>query len=293
MLSDLAAIEADGALLEEREFARRAKAIDFIEFNLVDRIDLLPGAEQDAKLTTLRQSAVRVKRQLEEIDQRLFTRLRADIRSGALRGPALGVRIRECAGAEGGRTRTESGYDVLDAFVNGLLLFNPVPVGTRAPEPEMVPLQPTPVRVVLELVERARLTGDDTFFDLGSGLGQVVILVHLLSGAIARGVELEPAYCDYSRKCAADLGLSTVLFDDADARQAGFGDGTTFFMYTPFEGSILEEVLARIRDLARRRRIRVFTYGPCTVETARQDWLAGAGDVAPGDTYRLAEFRSR
>jgi hypothetical protein len=39
------------------------------------------------------------------------------------------------------------------------------------------------------------ITQADVFFDLGSGLGQVPILVNLLSGAAAKGMEFEPVYC--------------------------------------------------------------------------------------------------
>ena len=66
----------------------------------------------------------------------------------------------------------------------------------------MVFYQPTPGRIIFELVERAALQKHDTFYDLGSGLGQVVILVSLLSGARAKGIEFDPAYCEYARRCA-------------------------------------------------------------------------------------------
>jgi SAM-dependent methyltransferase len=155
----------------------------------------------------------------------------------------------------------------------------------------MVFYQPTPARIIFELVERAEFQKDGTFYDLGSGLGQVVILVNLLSGATAKGVEFDPAYCDYARRCAQELNLSKVDFVNADAREADYADGTAFFLYTPFEGKMLQEVLERLKGEAQRRRIQVYTYGPCTVQVSRQDWLKRV-DQKAHHINELAVFRS-
>jgi SAM-dependent methyltransferase len=292
--SDLEAIEKNAALYEETNFDRRARAIDYIEFNIIDQIEgLLHTINQPEKLTILKQSAERVKRQLEGIDDTLFQRLRADIRSGGCPGTALKGLIDEYVRGDpsGGRQQDEIGYDSLDMFINGLLLINPVPLETKAREPEMVSYQQTPARIILELVEKAHLTAKDVFYDLGSGLGQVPILVNLLSGVEAKGIEFEPAYCDYARGCAADLNLSRVEFVNVDARQADYSDGTVFFMYTPFKGRVLQEVLEKLQRESRRRRIRLFTYGPCTPEVSRQNWLKGIAENR-ADLYKLGEFSS-
>ena len=95
----------------------------------------------------------------------------------------------------------------------------------------------------------------------------------LLSEAQAKGIEFEPAYCDYARQCAKELNLSRVEFTNADAREVDYSDGTVFFMYTPFEGRLLQEVLEKLKGESRRRKIRVCTYGPCTLQVSRQGWL--------------------
>ncbi|MCI0550307.1 MAG: class I SAM-dependent methyltransferase [Anaerolineae bacterium] len=292
--SDIEAIEKNSALYEETNFDSRVQAIDYIEFNIIDRIEsLLHTINQPEELTTLKQSAERVKRQLEEIDDTLFQRLRADIRAGVCPGTALKGLIDEYVGddSRGGRQQDEIGYDSLDVFINGLLLINPVPLETKAREPEMVYYQQTPARIILELVEKAHFTGKDVFYDLGAGLGQVPILVNLLSGVTARGIEFEPAYCDYARECAADLNLSRVEFVNVDARQADYSDGTVFFMYTPFKGRLLQEVLKKLRGESHRRGIRLFTYGPCTPQVSRQSWLKCVNQNG-AHVYKLGVFRS-
>ena len=292
--SDIDAIEKNSALYEETNFDSRVAAIDHIEFNVIDRIEgLLQTTYPPEELTPLKQYAERVKRQLENIDNKLFQRLRADIRMGSYKGTALKGLINEYVRRDSdGAQQDEVGYDSLDVFINGLLLIQPVPIETKDREPEMVYYQPTPARIIFEMIEKARLTHEDVFYDLGSGLGQVPILVNLLSGATAKGIEFEPAYCDYARVCAADLNLSDVEFINMDARIVDYSEGTVFFMYTPFEGRILQEALEKLCGESRKRRIRLFTYGPCTPQVSRQSWLK-CEDQNGDHLYKLGVFRSR
>jgi SAM-dependent methyltransferase len=292
--SDIEAIEKNSVLYEETNFASRVEAIEYIEFSIIDRLEsLLHTVNQPGELATLEKDAERVKRRLEEIDDSLFQRLRANIRLGDYTGTALkrliGEYIRPDPG--GSRKQDDIGYDNLDAFINGLLLIHALPIETKAREPEMVYYQPTPTRIILELVEKSRLTGKDVFYDLGSGLGQVPIFVNLLSGAKAKGVEFEPAYCDYARVCAAELNLSRVEFINADARTVDYSDGTVFFMYTPFGGKILRDVLEKLQRESRTRMIWIFTYGPCTPQVSRQSWLECV-DPKGNHPYKLGVFRS-
>jgi ubiquinone/menaquinone biosynthesis C-methylase UbiE len=115
--------------------------------------------------------------------------------------------------------------------------------------------------------------------------------VRLLSGARARGIELEPAYCEYARRSAAGLNVSGVEFIQADAREAPFADGTVFFLYTPFRGALLQRVLERLRTIATERSIRVCTYGPCTAEIERETWLRLA-DGTPRGEHEVAVFHA-
>lgn len=292
--SELESIERDAARSSAINFCSRVEAIDQIEFHIIDRVDgLLQTGHPPAALLPLKQRAQRVKRRLEAIDARLFQRLRAAIRAGACRGAALQRLLDAYVGPASGskRPQDQPGYDTLDLFINGLLCTQAVPAETKASEPGMVYYQKTPARIMVELVEQARLTPEAVFYDLGSGLGQVPILVNLLSGASARGVEFEPAYCAYASACATALKLQRVAFIHADARTADYAEGTVFFMYTPFEGAMLQAVLERLRGVAQTRTIRLFTYGPCTPHVARQHWLALIGGHWE-HPYSLCRFKS-
>jgi len=284
--ADLEALEADPSLLGEAAFAARSRALDRLE-HLLDAVEaLLDAGEPPRELLPLRERAEGARRRLETLDERLFRRLRAEIRAGAPLRSLLGRYAPPAS-----RAPDEAGFDALDAFVDGLLLPLDSPAGSAALEAEMVPLHRTPARVVLELAERARFREGDVFCDLGSGLGQVCLLVSLLGGVEARGVEIEPAYRDYAAARAEELGLRRVEFVAADAREADLSRGTVFFLYTPFRGALLAAVLGRLRAEARARPIRLFTYGPCTASVAREGWLRpeAGGETHP---YRLAGFRS-
>jgi len=148
-----------------------------------------------------------------------------------------------------------------------------MPGQTKDLEPEMVYYQKTPARIIFNLAEKSHFMKEDVFFDLGSGLGQVAILVNLLTGIKVKGIEFEPAFCDYARNCATELNLPNVAFINSDAREADYSRGTIFFMFTPFKGEILQKVLEILRKESLLRKIKIITYGPCTAQVALQSWL--------------------
>jgi len=292
--SEIEVIERNTALYEEANFSAREAALDFVEFDVMGSIEGLPVMPDRAhEIAVLRLYVETVKSRLEEVNEALFRKLRADIRSGQLSGAELKRQIAAYTGS--GSTEEaqndEIGYDSVDAFIGGILLIGAAPEETRARRPEMVPYQPTPARVILELAEKADLKQDDVFFDIGAGLGQVAILVNLLSGVRVKGVEFEPAYCDYARRCAEELNLSDVEFINADASEMEYPDGTVFYIYTPFVGKLLQKLLEKLKGEARKRTVGVYTYGPCTAQVAQQSWLERI-DRHGDRVHKLAIFSS-
>jgi hypothetical protein len=292
--SDIEAIERNATLYEEANFRAREAALDFVELDVIGPLEgLLAAPSQAHEVAALRLYAETVKSRLEDVDEALFQKLRAGIRSGHLRGAELKRQI----AAYAGRSSTEAsqddeiGYDSVDAFISGLLLIGAAPGETKERDPEIVPYQPSPARVILELAEKANFKPDDVFFDVGSGLGQVAILVNLLSGVRVKGVEFEPAYCKYARRCAKELNLSHVEFINADASEMECSDGTVFYIYTPFVGKHLQKLLEKLRGEAQKRMIRVYTYGPCTAQVAQQSWLERV-DRHGDRGHKLGIFRS-
>ena len=85
------------------------------------------------------------------------------------------------------------------------------------------------------------------------------MLVHLLTGAGAIGLEVQPALVRASRGLASRLRLSRVSCLDGDAtRLTGFITiGSVFFLYCPFGGDRLAKVLADLESIARTRTLRI------------------------------------
>jgi len=285
--SDIEVIEKDRTLFDQANFIGRVETIDRLEFYMLGQMRVALDSPPAKDLLDLKDRAGRLRERLEEINARLFRKLRAQIKSGSLTGEKLKRELEKYGGDGGGSGR----YDGLDVLVSGLLRLDTSPQETRLREPEMVFYQPTPARVILELVEKMSIRPDEVFYDLGSGLGHVCILVNLLTGVRTKGVEFEPAYCDYARRCASRLNLSRVEFINVDARTADYSDGTIFFMYTPFRGGLLEEVLRKLRRESDKRTISICSYGPCTLDVSNQMWLRRV-DQNPNTEYALAIFET-
>jgi SAM-dependent methyltransferase len=122
-----------------------------------------------------------------------------------------------------------------------------------------VPYLPCPVDALLRMVDQAPIRASDVFVDVGSGLGRATTLVHLLTGAGAIGLEVQPALALASRGLASRLRLSRVSCVEGDATTlAGFITiGSVFFFFCPFGGDRLAKVLADLEPIARTRTLRV------------------------------------
>ena len=266
--------------------------MDDIEFHVIDRIQSLrENADSCVQLNDLIQYAEKVKSLLSEVNTRMFQNLREQISRGNYRGQALMNLLNEYLEQQPAHQRYQTGYDDVDLFLNGLLTYHELPAEIREREPGMIYYQKTPARIVVELIKKAAFQSCDVFYDLGSGLGQVTLMVNLLTTALTKGVEFESAYCNYAKSIVADLNLRDVDFVNADARDADYSSGTIFFMYTPFEGEILKNVLQKLYVEAKKRKIRIFTYGSCTIEITRLEWLRQLNEIQNA-SIELAEFVS-
>jgi hypothetical protein len=282
MFSDIETIEKDKNLHSEKNFKLRFHAIDFLEFHVIDRIDSLLGSKEVLDLLCfIKQYAIRVKCCLEDINAKIFWQLRTKISQEHNKSQLLISLIEEYLDYDLRSFFQQDiiGYDDLDLFLDGLLTSPDMPIVLKENEPGMVYYQKTPARIILELIKRAELRPHDVFFDLGSGLGQVAILVNLLTSVIAKGIEVEPAFCNFAKTCVANLDLDNVEFINKDARFVDYSSGAVFFMYTPFEGKMLQDVLQNLHGVAKKKRINIFTYGNCTLEVAKQDWLKNKSEI--------------
>jgi hypothetical protein len=286
-------IAKNPSLYEEKNFGLRTEAIDFIESELIAEIEYqLMAFGNQTKLIALKNRAERVKAELELVDTKLFEKLRTDISSGLHKGKEFIDLVKDYVNFDLTDERhNEPGYDNLDISINKLITPNEVPEQTKQLEPEMVYYQKTPARIIFELIGKFAFSKSDVFFDLGSGLGQIPIVVNLLTGVKTRGIEFEPSFYEYAVNCASTLNLTDVTFINIDARDADYSEGSIFFMFTPFRGEIMLQVLDVLREKSLKRKIKIATYGPCTAEVALQNWLR-IDNAENNNVYKLCIFTS-
>lgn len=136
-----------------------------------------------------------------------------------------------------------------------------------------VPYLPCPVDDLLQVVDRVPVRASDVFVDVGSGVGRAATFVHLLTGASAVGLEIQPRLVRAAQDLTARLRLSRVSSIEGDAVESTgrMVHGTVFFLYCPFSGERLATWLARLEPIARTRRLHV-----CAVDLSLPccDWLA-------------------
>jgi hypothetical protein len=284
-------VERDALLFDPDQLRRRIEMLDLLDACFPDVLSRVANAESgdSANAVDLHRRAQDLRDRLEAANESVYEGLRAEIRRGGMPKSLLGW-ARVAAGDEDAGRAGGLGYGFLDELISGVFRFEDPGSECALNEPEMVPYQPTPARHIFNLIEAAELAATDVLIDIGSGLGHVPLLVSICTPAQAIGIELEASNVERARQCASALNLCRVAFVQQDVRQADLSTGTVFYLYTPFTGSILRSVLDRLRSEARRRRIRICSYGPCTPVIAGEPWLENTALPA---TDRIVLFRSR
>jgi len=274
-----------GLLLPE-QLAKRLNALDELDAVIGD---LDPGALEALPEPELIAHAMALRLQFEAANEMVYQTTRSEI-AALGNSPAMSRWLMELA-SDGNAERPRPGlsFDLLDEFVSGVLQFRRPGGTTLLPSPEMTAYQPTPVRHILDLVAACNFSSDDVLVDLGSGLGHVPLLVSILTGIRTLGIEVQPSYVASAEGTARDLNNMSVRFTAEDARMTDLSSGTVFYMFTPFWGSILTDVLFQLRKQSKQRSIRIGSLGPCTRVLQGQTWLrATEGTV----TERIAVFKS-
>ncbi len=135
-----------------------------------------------------------------------------------------------------------------------------------------VPYLPCSVDALLRVIEHAEVRSDDVFVDVGSGVGRATLLTHMLTGAGAIGIEIQPHLVRAHVELSTRLGVSRcpVIAGDAAHLTRRIAIGSVFFLYCPFSGARLERVLDDLLAVATTRPIRICCVD---VELPRRAWL--------------------
>ncbi len=285
---DLAALERDSTLHSNDNLAARFEALKTLDF--LGEAYEIQGGDPHSAVGLRRVRALQGS--LGALNQALIGKLRTGIRTGTFTSGQLWSLLEgNCRYRRGDSACMHWGAEAADALAAGLFRSDCPPEPWDGGDVEMIHYESTPVSAVLELVDRVPLTRGDRFVDIGSGLGQVVLLVHLLTGVDSVGLEVVPAYVEQARGEAASLGIGGVSFSEGDARSADLRGGTVYFLFSPFRGQMLQTVLNRLGQEARTRRFTVCSFGPCTAQIAGEPWLT-MQEAAMNHEFRLAIFHS-
>lgn len=176
----------------------------------------------------------------------------------------------------------EASLEIRDHLVEEILDIAYPPLEESPLPSEMIPYCPSGLAEILFMLENADLGPGKTFVDLGSGLGKVVLLVALLTGARAYGVELDSTLVTRARSAARSLRLDDAHFVQGDIRSAPLPPADVYYMYIPLTQST--GVVQRLEALAAERSIRLFSQA---LDLARLPWLR-PGNAA---SYWLEMYR--
>ena len=278
--------ETDSSLCELQQLHERLVALD--------HLDAAFGGSHSEEFTNAadlriydRVKALRTR--LEAANAEIYQSLRSDIRGGEPRTLLQWLQDPSTQ-KESGSPLPGLGFDTRDELASGILELREPSESNHRRSREMAPYQPTPVRHILHLIAADVLSQDDILVDLGSGLGHVPLLVSMLTGVRSLGIEVQPDYVASAQESARSLHLSRVGFLSGDARTADLSCGTVFYLYSPFAGSILTEVLRTLRRRSTHRSIKICSLGPCTFTIANETWLTAR---TPPDTGRITVFEPR
>lgn len=111
---------------------------------------------------------------------------------------------------------------------------------------------PTPYFILEDLFSRIHLDQDSHLLDVGCGAGRVLAYA-VEAGLPGRftGVELDPALAARARAWTEPFGQIDVAC--GSALDMPLGDFTHFYLFNPFDNSVLLEFLDRLQAQARRR----------------------------------------
>lgn len=198
---------------------------------------------------------------------RQHRQIRGRIANGELRGAAL----RELFDAAASLER--------DHFVEEVLGIAYPPLDEPTLATDQMVYAPSGYDEIVHSFDASALGPADRFLDLGAGLGKVVMLAALLTGAKSSGVERDGVLCELAEAARQELGLGSVQLSRGDAREADSAGADVIFMYLPFSGGVLATVMERLLADARRSAARTRRRFLCTgaLDPGRYPELVVAG----------------
>lgn len=138
---------------------------------------------------------------------------------------------------------------------------------------EQLEYQGTPYSMIRDAINETHPGSRDTFYDLGSGYGRVLLWGALVCSARFRGIEIVPGRAAAAQAAAVRLGLTNLDIRQGNVLRTPFDDGNIFFMFDPFFPETMGKVSRSLRRIARTRPIRIASTWGSSSYFLKQSWL--------------------
>ncbi|MCG2711601.1 MAG: class I SAM-dependent methyltransferase [Candidatus Omnitrophica bacterium] len=145
----------------------------------------------------------------------------------------------------------------------------------------------TPYAVMRNIMEKIELQPEDVLYDLGSGYGRILFYALFVTKVgRCKGIELIPGRVKAALKAKDVLGLKDVDFVQGNVCEENFEDGTVFFMYNPFGRQTTKVVVNKLRNIAKRKKIKVISWGREITDflNKQKDWLSAEQSIKSNDS---------
>ncbi len=131
----------------------------------------------------------------------------------------------------------------------------------------------TSYETIRDFIQQVEPQSNDVVYDLGCGYGRVVLYGALVTEAQWRGVDIVPHRIAEAQGIKEKFKIDNAQFRLGNVADQDFSDGTIFYLFDPFEQSILETVARRLEEIAKVRKIRVVSLYKSSLFLEKLPWL--------------------
>lgn len=137
---------------------------------------------------------------------------------------------------------------------------------------EMLWYQPTPIRTLKNILDNIdSWETNDVFYDIWSGFWRTGFFCEIYKWMINKSVEYNKELCDFGKNIIQDLKLKKSHIINDNAVNVEYRDGTIFYFFNSFVWSLFENLMDKLKEIAKTRKIMICWL--FTPQLNTYDWL--------------------
>lgn len=119
----------------------------------------------------------------------------------------------------------------------------------------------TPLKTFAYIAKTARITPQDTLFEVGCGRGRTCFWLRCFLGTTAVGIEMIPDFVKIASKVQRNLHIDRLDFRNEDFSQTDFSHATVVYFYgTGFEAGMVKKLIERLQTCPQGTRVITVSY---------------------------------